>query len=275
MPAVKRERTQPAQLNSYVLHQYDWSESSLILDVLTRERGRLTVVAKGAKRPTSQLRSVLVQFQPVALALTKGRADEQGEMLVLRQAEWVGGGVFLPPAALFQGFYLNELLMKLLPRGDAHPVLFDAYAASLPLLAHGDDLLAQAVLRAFELIALRESGVLPDLAVTTLAHTPVQASLRYALKPESGLMAVADGAPALLGADWLNLQSALDSHDLALLQRACLGGLSVLKPMLRGLLHYHLGSPTLRTREVMASVQRLVDGHTAPVAGLKKRTSAA
>ena len=260
--AARRERALPAQLESYVLHRYDWSESSLILDVLTRERGRLAVVAKGAKRPTSQLRSVLMPFHPLALSFAKGTADEQGEILLLRQAEWSGGGAFLPAAALFQGFYLNELLMKLLPRGDAHPHLFDTYAATLPMLAHGDDLLAQAGLRAFELSALRESGVLPDLSVTTLGQAAVKPTQAYALKPESGLVPVNDSTPALPGADWLALQQALNVGALPALQRACLSGLSVLKPMLRVLLHYHLGTNTLRTREVMHSVQRLVDGNT-------------
>lgn len=257
--AVRRERALPAQLDSYVLHRYDWSETSLILEVLTRQRGRLAVVAKGAKRPTSQLRSVLMPFQPIAITLAKSSADEHGDIALLRQAEWVGGGAFLPPAALFQGFYLNELLMKLLPRGDAHPGLFDTYAATLPMLAHGDELLAQAGLRAFELRALRESGVLPELSLTTLGQQAIKPTLRYALKPESGLVLVHDGAAALPGSDWLALQQALDADVLPELQRACLNGLAVLKPLLRGLLQYHLGTYTLRTREVMHSVQRLVE----------------
>jgi DNA repair protein RecO (recombination protein O) len=258
--AARRERALPAQLDSYVLHRYDWSESSLILDVLTRQRGRLAVVAKGAKRPTSQLRSVLMPFQPIVITLAKSGADEHGDIALLRQAEWAGGGVFLPPAALFQGFYLNELLMKLLPRGDAHPGLFDTYAATLPMLAHGDELLAQAGLRAFELRALRESGVLPELSLTTLGQQAIKPTLRYALKPESGLVLVHDGAAALPGADWQAMQQALDDDALPELQRACLNGLAVLKPLLRGLLQYHLGTQSLRTREVMHSVQRLVEG---------------
>jgi DNA repair protein RecO (recombination protein O) len=267
----RRVRALPAQLDSYVLHRYDWSETSLILDLLTRERGRLAVVAKGAKRPTSQLRSVLMPFQPIAVTLAKVSADEHGDIALLRHAEWVGGGVFLPSSALFQGFYLNELLMKLLPRGDAHPGLFDAYAHTLPMLAHGDDLLAQAGLRAFELRALRESGVLPDLAVTTLGQQSVKPDQRYALKPESGLVPVQDGSAALQGAHWLALQQALDADALPPLQRVCLEGLAMLKPMLRSLLHYHLGTHTLRTREVMHSVQRLVDGQPAAKAATKQK----
>ena len=78
-------------LQAYVLHQYDWSESSLILDLCTRERGRLAVAAKGAKRPYSQLRGVLLPFQRLYVSLGRG-ADEQGaEVQTLRAAEWAGG----------------------------------------------------------------------------------------------------------------------------------------------------------------------------------------
>jgi len=71
----------------------------------------------------------------------------------------------LTGAALFSGFYLNELLMKLLARHDPHPSAFDVYAGTLPLLAHGDDAVSQAALRAFEIGLLKEIGVLPDLSL--------------------------------------------------------------------------------------------------------------
>ena len=80
-------------LQAFVLHRYDWSESSLILDVLTRERGRLAVAAKGARRPYSQLRPVLLPFQRVLMTLARSPA-EGAEVHTLRQAEWAGG---LPP----------------------------------------------------------------------------------------------------------------------------------------------------------------------------------
>ena len=258
----------PTQLESYVLHSWDWSESSLIVELFTRERGRLTVVAKGAKRPTSQLRAVLLPFQPIQAQLSKTRADDSGEIHLLRHAEWQGGGPVLPPAALFQGFYLNELLMKLLARHDPHALLFDAYVHSLPALAHGDELLAQAGLRAFELVLLRESGVLPDLSRSTLAQAALQASESYALRPESGLVKVVGDEPALKGQQWLRLHEALGADSMSQLHSACATGLSALKPLLRTLLHYHLGSSTLRTRQVMHSVQRLLDSASAANARL-------
>ena len=122
-------------LSAYVLHSYDWSESSLILDLFTRERGRLAVAAKGAKRPYSQFRSVLLPFQRIAVSLGRAAADDSAEVLTLRAAEWAGGGPILGGAALFAGFYLNELLLKMCPRQEPSPALFDAYAAALQAVA--------------------------------------------------------------------------------------------------------------------------------------------
>src|SRR5439155_20288805 len=104
-----------ATLTAYVLHRYDWSETSLILDLFTREQGRLAVAAKGAKRPYSQLRSVLLPFQRINVSLGKAAVADAGgsEVQTLRGAEWAGGAAMLTGAALFSGFYLNELLMKL------------------------------------------------------------------------------------------------------------------------------------------------------------------
>src|SRR5829696_5596903 len=108
-----RART-PSTLSAYVLHRYDWSETSLILDLFTREQGRLAVVAKGAKRPYSQLRSVLLPFQRIHVGLGRvpradASADEPAnEVQNLRSAEWAGGAAMLTGAALFSGFYLNE-----------------------------------------------------------------------------------------------------------------------------------------------------------------------
>src|SRR5262249_16266792 len=155
-----------APLAAFVLHRYDWSETSLILDVFTREQGRLAVAAKGAKRPYSQLRSVLLPFQRVLLSL--GRTPEgEGEVHTLRGAEWAGGAPMLAGAALFSGFYLNELLMKPLARQDPHPTLFDGYVLTLAALKDDDDGRVQAALRGFELLLLRETGLLPELGIVT------------------------------------------------------------------------------------------------------------
>ena len=255
-------RARPATLTAYVLHRYDWSESSLILDLFTREQGRLAVAAKGAKRPYSQLRPVLLPFQRVHVALGRvpksDSADPQlSEVQNLRSAEWAGGAAMLTGAALFSGFYLNELLMKLMARHDPHPALFDIYAQTLPSLASAEETEAQAALRAFEISLLKEVGVLPDLSLVTLTREEVQETERYALLPEAGVAAVRGGDAEIAGSTLIGLQAALEHGSLPALQQACAQALPELKTMLRGLLHYHLGSPVLRTRQVMLDVQAL------------------
>ena len=246
--------TRPAAVQpAYVLHQHDWSESSLILDLFTRESGRVAVAAKGAKRPYSQLRAVLLPLQRIHVSLSKPAKADGGEVQTLRSAEW-GGGTTLPTgAALFSGYYLNELLLKLLARHDPHPQLFDAYADALAHLAAGD-----ATLRAFEVRLLAELGLLPDLSVITATQAAIEPGRRYQLTPESGLVPVT-GDTGLSGGLLVQIQAALLHGSPAALRQACAAAPQALKATLRGLLHYHLGHQALRTRALMVDVQQLLD----------------
>ena len=145
---------------AFVLHRYDWSESSLILEVFTRNHGRTALVAKGAKKPSSNFRPVLLPLQPLHLGWTQS-AGGDAEIHTLKGAEWVGGHIMPTGDALLSGLYMNELLLRLLARGDPHSLLFDHYAAVVQVLAseHGEAL--EPVLRLFELVLLREVGLLP------------------------------------------------------------------------------------------------------------------
>ncbi len=264
-------RTPAAPLAAYVLHRWDWSESSLIVDLFTRERGRVVVAAKGAKRPTSQLRPVLLPFQRLQVMLGRTPADD-GEVHLLRSAEWAGAPAddasapapaLLGGGALFRGFYLNELLLTLLARQDPHPALFDAYAHTLPALR--DDAAAagtsSAALRAFEVLLLRETGVLPDLARVTLTQAVLHDDAGYQLHAEAGVAeAGADGPrdAGVRGRTLVALEAALGAHDLAALRTACRADPAALRQQLRTLLQYHLGGRGLRTRQVMLEVQRLM-----------------
>ncbi|MFZ2650422.1 MAG: DNA repair protein RecO [Burkholderiaceae bacterium] len=251
-------RSAQAPLSAYVLHRYDWSESSLILDLFTREQGRIAVAAKGAKRPFSQMRAVLLPFQRIFVTLGRVRTDTSAsDIQTLRGAEWGGGAAMLTGGALFNGFYLNELLMKLLARHDPHPTLFDAYAQALPALAAQRDALVQAALRAFELTLLREIGVMPDLSLVTLTQQPLQTSHHYALLPELGVAAAGadlSESSGLTGEVLLALQAALRLGDPIALRQACSNALPALGSALCVLLHYHLGTDQLRTRQVMLTL---------------------
>lgn len=269
-------RATPA-LAAYVLHSYDWSESSLIVELFTRSQGRVVVVAKGAKRPTSNFRPLLLPFHPLAVWLSRAAADDEGEVKSLRAAEWAGGQP-LPATSLMSGFYLNELLLKGLARQDPHPALYDAYAETLATLAKpaaapasstpsapsavgaegggapaGADAEA-AALRAFELVLLRELGWLPELDVATASAEPVVAERRYTLQPEAGVVADTAGLP---GSAWVALQAALQHGSLPALRQACAAAAAGLRAPLRHVLHYHLGTTQLRTRRVGLQLQRL------------------
>jgi DNA repair protein RecO (recombination protein O) len=243
-------------LQAHVLHSYDWSESSLIVELFTRERGRVVVAAKGAKRPTSQLRPVLLPFQPLQVLLGKTPTDETNEVHVLRTAEYGGGVPAVSGAALFPGFYLNELLLKLLARMDPHPALYDAYVATLAELAN--DPSEGPALRAFELSLLRELGLLPALDAETTTLQPLRPEGLYALNPEAGLVADAEGQP---GAVWVLLAAALAQGGYAALHQAVTPVAGALRGPLRQALHYHLGHSALRTRQVLLDLQRWAGTH--------------
>jgi DNA repair protein RecO (recombination protein O) len=239
---------------AFVLHRYDWSESSLILEALTRHHGRIAVVAKGAKKPSSNFRPVLLPLQPLHIAF-----GGESEIRTLKSAEWLGGQVMPTGDALLSGYYLNELLLRLLARDDPHPALFDVYAAAVRILSGEEPTLLQPALRAFELLLLREIGLLPSLDVQTATLAPLQPGQRYTLRAEGGLVE-ADGSDergSLAGAQWQALQAALDDpapFHATLREAAVLGEL---KPQLRALLHYHCGVNTLRTRQLMMDLQAL------------------
>ena len=248
--ATKRYVEEPA----YVLHRYDWSESSLILEVFTRNHGRIALVAKGAKRPTSSLRSVLLPLQPVHVSF-----GGDAEIRTLRSAEWQGGHVMPTGEALLSGYYLNELLLGLLARDDPHPVLFDIYARVVEVIAGPHEALLQATLRTWELLLLREIGLLPQLDRQTMTMGALDAASRYVLVPEGGLrQAHDDDRFSMLGAQWLELQSALNEPAVfSATMRLCAERMTELKPQLRGLLHYHCGVRTSRTRQMMMDIQAL------------------
>lgn len=269
MATSRPARRSVAPQTAYVLQRHDWSESSLIVELFTRGLGRVVTVARGAKKPTSNFRALLLPFQPVTVLLgapPKSDDDAERELLPLRSAEWAGGQPLVRGAALFSAFYLNELLLKGLARQDPHEALFDAYAAALAALAAlaarddaGSSRDEAAMLRAFELALLRETGLLPDLSTATLTAEPLAEDGSYLLDPGQGLVPAAQGPS---GARWTALEAALavasGEGRFEALHAACRGVAGSLRRPLQGLLHYHLGHTPMRTREVWQGVQQLV-----------------
>lgn len=240
-PATKELRIlgQPG----FVLHSWPYKETSLIIDVLTRDHGRIAMVAKGAKRPHSQLRSVLQTFQPLQLGWSG-----KGEIRTLISADWVGGMLPLEKSALLCGFYLNELLVKFLLRDEAHPGLFDLYVSTLNQLAHDEP--ATIVLRRFELTLLRESGLIGDLTLCTQQRERVQHEQFYVLDPERGPRPAmhSDTVPRVSGKTLLAMQRGDYTEQSTQLQS---------KLLMRFLLAHHLHGTVLNTRQILIDLHSL------------------
>ena len=227
----------------FVLHSYPYKETSLIVDVFTRDHGRVALIAKGAKRPHSKLRGVLQTFQPLSVGWSG-----KSEVRTLTGAEWVGGMPPLERAALLCGFYLNELLFKLLARDDAHPALFDHYVATLNQLAHQES--APIVLRKFERALLKETGVGGDLTVCTGDRTAVTPQDTYVVEPEYGvrLATVSDTAPRISGRTLLDMEQENYADPTTQAQS---------KFLMRSLLAHHLGNAPLNTRQILIDLMQL------------------
>jgi DNA repair protein RecO (recombination protein O) len=168
---VQRRDDEPA----FVLHAYPYRETSLIVEIFTPTYGRVALVARGAKRPRSEMRGLLQAFAPLALTWSG-----TGELKTLHKAEWRGGLPLPGGSALLCGFYLNELLLKLIAREDPHPALFDDYAQALRALAERLGAAEQAtVLRGFELRLLAELGYALPLTHDVESGAAIDAAHRY------------------------------------------------------------------------------------------------
>jgi DNA repair protein RecO (recombination protein O) len=179
----RRKQLEPA----WLLHHRPWSDSSRILDLVTRGHGRVTLFAHGARRAKSPLRAVLRPFQPLVISWS-GRADGG----TLTSAETAGNAPALAPGRLLSAYYMNELLLRLLPREDRHEVLFDAYGAALAALETGEE---QATLRGFERVLLEELGYGVDLTRDAGSGRPLEGDRYYHFEPGRGVLAVRDGDP--------------------------------------------------------------------------------
>lgn len=229
----------------YLLHTYPYRETSLIVEFFARDTGRVAVIARGARRPRSALRGVLMAFQPLLIGWS-GKA----ELKTLHKAEWQGGYVPLRGLSLICGFYLNELLLKLLPREDPHEDLFTAYAAALAQLPAAED--HAAVLRRFERVLLRELGYGLVLDREVAGGNPIIGDGRYCYIPDRGPVP-ADEADAQSGVE-LAGQTLI---DMAADRYAAPQTVQQSKALMRTLISHCLGTQTLYTRQLLRDLQQL------------------
>jgi DNA repair protein RecO (recombination protein O) len=234
-----RQDSQPA----YVLHTYPFRETSLVVEVFSRHFGRLGLVARGARRPRSAVRGLMMAFQPLLLSWA-GKA----ELRTLHKAEWQGGMPQLKGPALVCGFYLNELLLKFLAREDAHEALFDVYHEAIAGLAQERP--AEAILRRFEKSLLKELGYALSLDREGTGQ-PVDPAGRYTYVVDRGPVAVGarDDVPVeITGRALLDL--ACDNFTEATT-------LAQAKLLMRYLLNHHLGNQELHTRLLLRELNQL------------------
>jgi len=239
-----RLQLQPA----YLLHRRPYRDSSDLAEVFTLEHGRLGAVVRGLgrRRAGGPLNTVLQPFRPLLLSLS-GR----GELLTLTAAETGGSPGALHGEALFSGFYLNELLLRVLQRHEPQRPLFLAYAAALAGLAEaGGRREAGLILRRFELALLDDLGYAVDYRNRADGAGPLEADAFYRVVPGEGFLPASGDASDPLrfcGRDLIAVaEGRLDSVP---------GG--VLRRLTRVLLAEHLGSEPLRSAAVYHAV---VDG---------------
>lgn len=227
---------------AFLLHARPYQETSQLLEVLSAHHGRVGLVARGARRPNSRWRSVLQPFQPVRLSW-----GGRGSLVTLRAAEPAGWCQPLAGMALMGAFYLNELVLNFLRRGDAHPELFGAYVQALSELRQAIE--AEAPLRRFELQLLAAAGYGLNLSHEAATESPLDPDTCYEYRPEQGPVPAVDGEVTLAfqGAELLAIGRG-ELTDPAVLQSA--------RRLLRAVLAHHLSGRELRTRRVAAAMRR-------------------
>lgn len=225
---------------AFILHTRPWRETSLIVDVLSRHHGRVGLVARGARRQSSSLKARLVSFQPLHLSWFGKNA-----LRTLHAAEWQGGSLNLRGHGLMCGFYLNELLLRLLPEGDPHETLFDHYRATLDRLNQQADV--EPILRRFELDLLSELGYAQPLGHTAEGGE-IRESARYGYEFGVGVVAPRQGGASYEGRTLLDLAQGDLSRPATLAEG---------KLLMRGLLAHYLGEKPLATRQLLIDLQKL------------------
>jgi len=221
---------------AWILHHYPYRDSSLLLEVFSRQYGRLGLIARGARSAKSRWRGQLQGFTPLLLSWSL-----RGELGTLTGLELLGLPCIGVGRPLLGASYLNELIMRMVPRHDPHPALFDAYAQALQDLAINEE----PVLRLFEKCLLQALGY--GLLLDREADTglPVSADSRYEYRLERGPIRCDNGSADGLvvhGSSLLALSNGILDDPVSRRET---------RRLMRAALSLYLGSRPLRTREVL------------------------
>lgn len=233
MSTEYRVQLQPA----YLLHRKPFRDTSLIIELFSPDYGRIGLVAKGARSARSKLKGVLQPYQPLLVSWSG-----KGELPTLTSAEVQQVSNYLHGDALISGFYLNELLMRLLARRDPHPQLYNSYQQALHSLANENDI--EWALRLFERDLLQELGY--GLLLTHEGHSgeEVVPEGRYCYYHDSGPLSLHTDKSQQLAVTGASLLALSRGHcEDATLRREC-------KLLMREVLSHYLGAKPLASREL-------------------------
>lgn len=239
MTTQRRIQQQPA----YILHHRPFRDSSQILDVITHDHGKLSIVARGARGAKSRLRGVLRPFMPLKLSWV-----QRTDLGTLTGAEVNGAPLSLTGDALLSGYYVNELLLHFLHRHDPQPEIFDAYEHTVEALVGSGDVTPR--LRDFEVELLRQLGYALNLDHEADSHAPIDAQRHYEYRVEQGpvLVKVAEGPMVFPGATLTAIGARrFDEPDV----------LRAANRLLREVIAFHLGGKELKSRKVLVDLHRV------------------
>lgn len=226
---------------AYILKQADYRESSLLIDVLTRDFGRLSMLAKGVRKVKSKTAGLLRPFLALSISFT-GKSD----LKTLTDAELITGpGCLLEGIALYCGFYVNELITLFLHQHDPHPELFKHYEYCLKSLSDYNRL--EAALRNFELNLLDETGYGLRLGYDINQEKSVAAGKKYLFNKENGM--IEDVKGTISGATLMAMHNRNFEDPLVL---------SEAKQLMRMVIDTHLHGKRIKSRAVMQEVFRRI-----------------
>ncbi len=239
MSAQRRVQQQAA----FILHHRPFRDSSQILDLISRDHGKLAVVARGSRGARSRLKGVLRPFMPLSMSWVI-----KSDLGTLTGAEVRGAPLSLTGEALLAGYYVNELVLHFLHRHDPQPEVFDAYAETVQALATSGAAIA-AVLRQFEMALLRHSGYALNLDHEAGASRDLEPGQNYDYRVEQGAVPVSrdDGPMVFTGATLVAI-AAQRFDDPAILLAA--------NRLMREVIAYHLGGKELKSRKVLLEMRR-------------------
>ena len=238
MTATRRVQQQPA----YVLHHRPFRDTSQLLDVISREYGKVTLVARGSRSAKSKLRGVLRPFQPLRLSWFV-----RSDLGTLTGAEIDAAPLTLRGDALLSAYYVNELVLNFLHRHDPQPDIFDAYAQTVAALARSGELAAN--LRVFEMELLRMLGYALNLDYDAHLHERIDEQRNYEYRVDQGAVAVSrsEGSMVFKGARLQGIAAAR-FEDPDVLRDA--------GRLLREVIRHHLEGRELKSRKVLLDLHR-------------------